>query len=188
MIYKMLLAEDCDAYGETLAECIYESVKNSAYTGTYVWEDALQKKEELKEYLAERKALAYGAIDGDRLAGFVWAYRYPFRDDKDRIYVSILHVKEEYRNQGTGDRLLGCIETEAERQGIQTVFLHTEAFNKGALRFYDRKGYRKERIQLVKRLNNIQMPEYIGGEKIRKAEADDISAHMDTFPGYLRKT
>lgn len=147
---QKLTPEKCDAYKDALTQYIYESVRSSDYMDSYQMENAADKCAELRAYLGAGKAVSYGAFDGQALVGFVWAYAYPYREDGKRVYVSVLHVAEAYRNHSLGKVLLEQIEREAQDIGCPTVFLHTEGRNEAAQRFYQRMGYRLERVQLVK--------------------------------------
>lgn len=163
MMVRKLTPEDCVVYEDALSRYIYESVRNSAYTDSYQRSEARAKCGELRDYLRQGKAVSYGAFDGQELAGFVWAYVYPYREDCQRVYVSILHVAETCRGRSLGKELLLRIEAEARDMGCPTVFLHTEAANDGARRFYDRMGYRLERVQLVKRTADMSFQKIPGG-------------------------
>ena len=153
MEIKRIYQEDCIKYHDILATYIFQSVKNSMYEEKYSMQDANRKCEELWRYLGSCKAIVFGAFDDKELIGFVWAYEYPYRDDTSRVYVSILHVDECYRGKSIGKQLLYAIEEEAKRRGFRSIFLHAEAKNEGAIRFYNREGYRRERVQLVKMIN-----------------------------------
>lgn len=147
---KKFFDKDVQFFRDIIERFIYESVLNSAYTESYLLEDAKQKCSELSRYLQEDKAIVYGALYEEKLVGFVWAYKHSFRDDQSRIYISIVHVDECYRNQSYGELLLHSVEQEARRKGMNAVYLHAEAVNSSAVRFYNRMGYENERIQLVK--------------------------------------
>ena len=141
--------ELCEQYAPEISEYIYQSFAESQYNASFTLERAKEKCAELRDYLAQGRACAFGAIDGT-LIGFIWSYRYPFRDDENRVYVSILHVDKRYRNRHIGERLLCAVERKAAESGCHTLFLHTEARNSGAIRFYERMGYQMERLQMVK--------------------------------------
>lgn len=147
---KQLSVGDAVGYKREIVRFIYESVKNTSYEESYLYADAEAKYEELLAHMEEGNAIVCGAAAGDELIGFIWGYEYPFRDDKSRLYVSILHVDERFRGCGAGRSLLAEIEESAKKKGCRSVFLHAEAFNTGAIRFYERMGFQAERIQLVK--------------------------------------
>lgn len=147
---KILSVTDAMKYKNTLSKFIYESKMNSVYRTTYTKEEANLKSSELIEYLKKDKALLIGAIERDELIGMLWAYYYPYREDLNRIYVSILHVDEKNRSKGLGSLLIKKIEEYAYVNGVSSIFLHTDAVNKGAMHFYEANGFSLERVQLKK--------------------------------------
>lgn len=164
---KQLNIEEIIKYKDKLIQFILESNQNAAHMNSYTIEDAEQKYNQLLVYMEQKTAIIVGAVDSDELRGFIWAYHFPFRDDKNRIYVSILHVGEDYRNQHLGEYLLDKVEEIAHHLGYSTVFLHTEAENHGAIRFYNRMGFKSERVQLVKKLTDAQEFSWGGGVSLK---------------------
>lgn len=148
---QRLTIRDISIYKKDISEYVYESVKGANYEESYTREQAAEKTEELYAYAEADKAIALGAFDENKMVGFLWAYAYPFREDKNRLYVSILHVNAAYRNQRIGTKLIRTIEEIAKDCGYGGIYLHTEASNDGARRFYENMGYVKERIQYVKK-------------------------------------
>lgn len=142
----------CKMNKEKISNIIYKSVKNSLYTDSFTVESAVHKCEELEEYLKDDRAISYGAFDGTDLIGFVWAYNYPFRDDKNRLYVSIVYVDELYRGKSIGSKLLECVEEYARGNNYSSLFLHTEGHNFAAQGFYKSLGFSIERLQLEKKI------------------------------------
>lgn len=129
---------------------IYESVTMCSFQEEYNEMQAEEKYEELYKYIQQEKAIVLGAFDNEQMVGFLWAYGYPFREDTNRLYISIVHVEEEYRNQHIGEKMLKQIERIATEKKYDAIFLHAEAKNEKACRFYERMDYVKERIQFVK--------------------------------------
>lgn len=167
MEIKKLTVKDVSIYNHTLIRFIFESMSNGEYMKSYTMEDAENKCEELYDYLSHENAIVYGAIISHRLVGFIWAYQYSFRDDKNRVYVSILHVDKEFRNQKIGYFLLNSVEIETKTQKLGSIFLHAEAINEGAIRFYKKMGYELERVQLVKECTEtLESVEIVGGVQI----------------------
>ena len=150
MDIKKLSSYDCDTFRQELTQYIYESNNHCEYINNYSLDEADTKVSEMKEYIQNEKAIVYGAVENEKLMGFVWGYTYPFREDTNRLYVSIIHVSNACRSRGIGKQLLSALETEAKKIGYSAIFLHTEAFNTGAIHFYEREGFLKERIQLAK--------------------------------------
>ncbi len=79
-----LSSSNCDVYSEKLAQYIYESVKNSAFEKFCTYQEAVEKYSELKGYLQQNQTISHAAIKDNELIGFIWAYKYSFRDDKNR--------------------------------------------------------------------------------------------------------
>lgn len=55
------------------------------------------------------------------------------------LYVDMLWIKEEFRQQGYGHKLLAAAEDEAVRRGCHSAYLDTFSFQ--ALPFYQKRGY-----------------------------------------------
>lgn len=153
---KRLKYNDIIKYRVTIIEYLYASNCNSLYMDSYTIKDAKDKYEQLLEYIEQQTAYVVAALQDDLLCGFIWAYHFPFRDDHKRFYVSILHIGEEYRNKNIGKQLLDETEKIAHEQGYTAMFLHAEACNDGAIRFYQREGFTLERIQFVKKICNTE--------------------------------
>ncbi len=150
-IVRILDVRDIERYRARFIYYIFDSFKNTLYMDTYTIKDAEDKYGDLLLHASHKKAIVCGAIEDNELIGFIWAYKYPFRDDHSRLYISILHIDEEYRSMNIGSQLLFEIEAYARQEKIHAIYLHAEAFNTGALRFYQRNGYEFERIQMVKK-------------------------------------
>ena len=102
-------------------------------------------------HMADGSAIVYGVFDGEVLQGYLWAYEVQFREER-RVYVSEVYVDQRLRGQGFGTQLLEVAEAEARDRGIPALYIHTEASNTGAIRLYERFGFRMERVQLRKAL------------------------------------
>ena len=156
ILIKQLTSEDVFQNKEKIIQYIFESNINCSFMNEYSMEDATNKWVELYDYSLGDKALVYGAFENcdDKMVmvGFVWAYEYPFREDIHRLYVSILHVQQEYRRMGIGKQLMKKIEGMALDKGCHSIYLHAEGFNDRGIKFYNENGYETERVQLVKTL------------------------------------
>lgn len=73
-----------------------------------------------------------------RIAGLVTITMY----GTFRGYIQSLFVSEEFRGEGLGERLMAFAEKKIFARS-PNVFLCVSSFNKGALRFYRRLGYKK---------------------------------------------
>jgi ribosomal protein S18 acetylase RimI-like enzyme len=59
-------------------------------------------------------------------------------------YLSNVAVYPEYRSLGLGSRLLGAIEEEVKGVGKNRMVLHADVTNHGAIKLYEKLGYRIE--------------------------------------------
>jgi ribosomal protein S18 acetylase RimI-like enzyme len=91
------------------------------------------------------------AVHGDLLhpareAGFVALLRgalaghAAYRIEGERC--ELISIEAEPAGQGIGSELLGAVEAEARRAGCRVLWLTTTNDNLGALRFYQRRGFR----------------------------------------------
>jgi ribosomal protein S18 acetylase RimI-like enzyme len=58
------------------------------------------------------------------------------------LYLTEVAVNPSFRRQGIGSKLLQAIDELATRRGIETLYLHVDVKNVGALRLYEKAGYR----------------------------------------------
>ena len=135
-----------------LARLYFENVRSNACHGRYTFDEAYAKIGALIDHLEDGTAISYRLFDEDEIHGFIWAYVHQFREEK-RMYVSEIRVGEAYRNQGFGTALLELVEVRAAELGLDAVYLHAEANNPEALRFYAAHGYSTERVQLRKAIS-----------------------------------
>lgn len=152
MKIKKFSADVAEKNFATLTDYYYKNSKACSCMDSFVREDAEAKIKSMIAQIADGSAIVYGCLDGDELLGYIWAYRISFRDE-DRVYVSEVHVSEKCRGQGMGHLLLAAVEAEAREMGVPALYIHAEADNAGAIRLYEREGYRMERVQLRKPLN-----------------------------------
>jgi ribosomal protein S18 acetylase RimI-like enzyme len=58
-----------------------------------------------------------------------------------QLYIEILWVKEDFRGQGVGHKLLSAVEQEAKVRGLESIFVDTFSFQ--APTFYEKYNYLK---------------------------------------------
>jgi len=86
------------------------------------------------------------ADDGGRLAGFAILNPYfPGPRLTHGLYLKELYVTQAARSAGVGEKLIEAIRTLAKKRGDTRVLWTTGEDNKGAQRFYDRLGMRREK-------------------------------------------
>lgn len=81
--------------------------------------------------------MRYAAIKvGDDLAGYT-----AFGPDGDSVTLSKLYLLEGYRGRGLGSKVMGYVESTAEKEGFRSVHLDMNGRNTGAIALYSRRGY-----------------------------------------------
>ncbi|MCF0137044.1 MAG: GNAT family N-acetyltransferase [Oscillospiraceae bacterium] len=152
MEIEKLGAERAESFFETLTDYYYANSIKCSCLESFTRSDAENKIRSMISHIADGSAIVYGSIGDGELLGYIWAYRISFRDE-DRVYVSEVHVSEKCRGQGTGHQLLAAVEEEARKMKVPALYIHTEADNSGAIKLYEREGYRMERVQMRKPLD-----------------------------------
>lgn len=94
------------------------------------------------------------AEQGDRIVGFVIAYKY-----RENAYVDSLAVHPEYRSLGIGGRLLTALEEIMANKGVERILLSVKDNNLRALDFYLRKGYNIRGLILFMSVKISSLPE-----------------------------
>jgi len=142
--------EQCNHHKQALAFLYLNNVKSCSFTTSFSYSDAESKIAELIEYVGNDSAIVFGCLDyKNKLVGFIWAYRVVFREE-NRMYVSVIQIDDAYRGCGLGTKLLNAVENEARTVNLPALYIHTEAYNEGAIRLYEHEGYVIERVQLRK--------------------------------------
>lgn len=76
------------------------------------------------------------------IAGY--AAMYANDSDTKTAYLTLIGVKEDYRKQHIGTKMLEMCENIAKENGMQRLRLEVRNANKGAIKFYLRNGYTLE--------------------------------------------
>ena len=179
-ILKKLNIEELERYKKEIVCLINERNKIMSQMDACNLDNENVKFNQLSLYLTNNEALVFGYFEEEKLVGFIGGYSRPFRDDKKRLYVSIIYVDEKFRKHQIENNLFVAIEKEAKRQGHSSVFLHVEENDK-TLKLYEQMGYVKERMQLVKEINNVNLTN-IGGIRFTQKE---ISKYKDALAELL---
>jgi ribosomal protein S18 acetylase RimI-like enzyme len=93
----------------------------------------------MRQLVEAADAATWIAEEDDRMAGFAiveWA--------TGIAYIQTLEVLPERRGMGVGGELLRLTEESARASDAEVIWLHVDAENDGAIRLYERHGYRYE--------------------------------------------
>jgi ribosomal protein S18 acetylase RimI-like enzyme len=93
-------------------------------------------KKSIKKFLEKNPNLCFVAEIDNEIIGTVMA-----GNDGRRGHIYHLMVKQEYRNNGTGKKLLEKVEKALKKEGIRKVFLVAFKENKNGNKFWDNNGY-----------------------------------------------
>jgi [ribosomal protein S18]-alanine N-acetyltransferase len=105
-------------------------------------------RQSMREFAEARDAITLIAEDeGGGLAGFAIVHLQEVAT-KRYGYVVTLDVSPENRRCGVGDRLMNEMEARARVAGAAWMGLHVFAKNDGAIRFYERRGYRRVGVKI----------------------------------------
>jgi len=105
-------------------------------------------RQSMREFAEARDAITLIAEnEGGGLAGFAIVHLQEVAT-KRYGYVVTLDVSPENRRCGVGDRLMNEMEARARVAGAAWMGLHVFAKNDGAIRFYERRGYRRVGVKI----------------------------------------
>lgn len=65
------------------------------------------------------------------------------RKQNSILYITEVAVNPSFRRRGIGSTILRAIDILAERRGVETMYLHVDVENQGALKMYEKVGYHK---------------------------------------------
>lgn len=136
-----------------LCDFYYGNAKQCSHMDSFGYDDAKAKIIQMADHIKDGTAICYGLFDEGVLVGYIWAYSHKYRDE-DRVYISEIRILEKYRGNGYGEELIRQVENEARRLKVAAVYLHAEAVNEAAIRFYKKLGFIPERIQFRKEIRN----------------------------------
>lgn len=112
---------------------------------------------ELMSMVEHTKGAILVAEDDNRLVGYVCLYGAVPPEDPDEkpdpySFMAELFVRPDYRNSGTGRRLVEQAERHAAECGVYKIELKVLARNESAVRFYETLGYTPRIIVMSKRV------------------------------------
>ena len=108
-----------------------------------VWDmNACPFTEQFKEQIACSNRDAYLMKYNDNyIASCDLVYDYGEYTDKNKVYLSRLIVKKEYRNQGMGQELLKYMIALCKKKGYQQITVGVDTDNENALHIYKKFGF-----------------------------------------------
>jgi ribosomal protein S18 acetylase RimI-like enzyme len=91
----------------------------------------------LRRALGDERIYVFAALDGERPAGFVSAYRFPaLTEAHDLVYVYDVFVAESDRGKGAGRRMMDALIAQLRADGVAEAWVGTDLDNEAARRLY----------------------------------------------------
>lgn len=152
---RRAVPHDADGICAVFSEC--DNLHIAALPAIFRQPDRpIRTREAVSDMLAdERAALLVAEQDGE-IVGAVLAYLHeiegPLLVCRRCAVVDVLSVSAACRRRGIGRALMEGVHEWAREQGAEEVFLNVWAFNRGAIAFYRRLGYRTVLRRMARRL------------------------------------
>lgn len=149
MIFEKITIQTAEKYEKQIKSYLIDVLMENKIENTN------QKVEEIyqnmKEYIQDGTAIIIGAIQEEKLNGFIWGYLRK-SDEKARAHINYFVVNKDIRGQGIGQGLIREFYKEIEEKNINEIELMVTCSNKRAMNFYEKQGFNEERVLLWKRL------------------------------------
>jgi len=115
----------------------------TAFSSTYARESAIADHEWIMRSVrwSSDGAIGYIAFDGDCSCGLVACYVQT--ENPLRAHVISMWVDPSYRRTGVGKMLINAVQAWAQERRMRDLKLMVTSVNEGAIRFYERIGFRK---------------------------------------------
>ncbi len=110
-----------------------------------------KKCRDIEKFLKDGSAVIFLAMEDGALLGWIWCHEI-WRFADRRLHVADLGTARHCRRKGIGSLLLEKAEEYAAANGFAGLDLMVTASNEGAVAFYKKAGYLKERYQMYKNI------------------------------------
>lgn len=144
--FKEITAQDFDDILDMMAELFaadnypFNRQKTEKNLAQFIANDALGKA-----FIIE--------VDGQYAGYIVLCFGFSFEHNGKYYFIDELYFKPAFRQKGLGGQAMHFIETHAQENGVQVIYLEVEQHNVGGLKLYNKMGYTDNgRILLNKKL------------------------------------
>lgn len=94
-------------------------------------------------------------IDGET-AGYTG-----IRHENDRLFLSKLYLKKEYRSRGYSHILFDFMTELCKKHSLKSIYLTVNKYNKNSIAVYEKKGFKNIRSQITDIGNGFVMDDYV---------------------------
>lgn len=125
----------------------------------------LSKKVNLSQYAQKvlDEGIVLAALDNFEIIGVLTGY---INDKKNKTgFISLLGVSKNRKSEGVGSELLQVMINYASYNGMEKIFLNTHIENKGAIFFYEKRGFIQEKQLDKKYESDTLMKYFLEGKK-----------------------
>lgn len=133
---KPIAPEDAEAAASLSQQLGYPSAPEE------IWE-------RIHEILSTNDHLLFAAMDGEKMVGWVHALRLVYLETGAFAEIAGLVVDKAYRGQGIGKLLIDQVRDWCKEKDLHSLQLHTNIIRKEAHLFYERLGFRCNKVQKV---------------------------------------
>lgn len=84
-----------------------------------------------------------------------------FYERDDKIYISKLYVKKEYRGQNLSRKMLDFISNEAKNKSLKGLFLNVNRYNSQSIAIYEHLGFSKIKEEKIDIGNGYYMDDFV---------------------------
>lgn len=149
---RVLTLEDAIVHKDALVKLLYEILVSNFQELLCTY--AEKYYHDMRGFLQDGSAIVFGAFSDKKLVGIIWGYEISHFGQK-RIHCTMIGVKNGYRGQDIGSQLLRELETVALSRGLNHIEVMVTSENEDALRYYNRNGFRVERVKMLKTIEQV---------------------------------
>lgn len=109
---------------------------------------------EMNSYIQDGSARILLALKRKKLIGLLWAYPHDYMG-VIKMHINHFIIADKYRHQGLGQELLKKILIIAKENNIESLDLMASSDNCSAVKFYQKRGFKAERIYYSGKVEEI---------------------------------
>lgn len=120
-----------------------------------------QSYDAMRQQIREGYIYYLFALDG-KIVGYMGIHP----EEDERLFLSKLYLKKEYRGQGLASEAFAFLEQFCKDHGLGSIWLTVNRYNEHSILVYEKKGFVKVRTQAADIGNGFVMDDYIMEKRI----------------------